>query len=95
MKRKKHEKSVSTERLLTYDRDIICLPKSFVGDGGLIKIPRQQHLRDFLATNGLYGKIRLTSAMSEDEIMDEIRSVMVTRYSGLRYCNLLEEVVNL
>ena len=71
--KKKHAKN--TERLFTYDRDIICLPKSFVEDGGLIKIPRKQHVRDFLASNSLCGKIRLNSAMSEDEIMGEIRSV--------------------
>ena len=32
-------------------------------------------MRDFLASNGLMGKIRLCSSMTEAEIMSEIRSV--------------------
>lgn len=71
----KKNRSALPERLFTYDRDIMCLPKAFVGNGGLIKIPRKQCVREFLAANSLIGKIRLTSAMSEEEIMDEIRSV--------------------
>ena len=39
---------------------------------GTIKIPRG---RDFLARNGLIGKIRLSSNMSEKEIFQEICSV--------------------
>ena len=65
----------TVERLFTYDRDIVCLPKSFVGEEGLIKIPRQHAVCDFLAANHLTGKIRLTSSMSEEDIMNEIRSV--------------------
>ena len=61
--------------MFTYDRDIICFPKSFTSDDNLIKIPRKQEVRDFLASNNLTGKIRLTSAMTEEEIMSEIRSV--------------------
>ena len=38
----------------------------------LFRIPRK---RDFLAANKLIGKIRLRSSMSQDEIMEEIRSV--------------------
>ena len=73
-KRKCGNKGV-VERMFTYDRDIICLPKSFSSEEGLVKIPRKQDIRDFLASNKLSGKIRLTSAMTEDEIMNEIRSV--------------------
>lgn len=63
------------ERLFTYDRDIVCLPQSFVGKTGLITIPRQREKREFLACNHLCGKIQLSSAMSQDEIYKEIRSV--------------------
>lgn len=38
-------------------------------------IPRKRKAREFLAANKLIGKIRLVSAMTEQEIMDEIRSV--------------------
>ena len=54
--------------LFTYDRDIICLPKSY-GGSSTIKIPKT---RTELTKN---GKIRLTSNMTEQMIFDEIRSV--------------------
>lgn len=69
------ESSKKMERLFTYDRDIICIPQSFVLKSGLIPIPRQTYKREFLARNKLIGKIRLSSAMSEDDICKEIRSV--------------------
>ena len=62
------------EKLYSYDRDIICLPKSYQCDGS-IKIPRKSSERDYLARSGLIGKIRLSSKMTEDEIFREIRSV--------------------
>ncbi len=71
----KKKSSAPPERLFTFDRDIMCLPKSLVEIGGLIKIPRKRKVRDFLATNCLIGKIRLTSTMSESDVMNEIRSV--------------------
>ena len=71
----KKSKSAPPERLFTYDRDIMCLPKAFVGNGGLVKIPRKQCVCEFLAANNLIGKIGLMSAMSEEKIMDEICSV--------------------
>ena len=58
-----------------YERDIICLPSSYK-EQGTIKIPRSQKVCDFLARNGLIGKINLSSAMSE-QIMDEIVSVFM------------------
>lgn len=42
---------------------------------GLIPKPRHRDKREFLAANNLIGKIRLTSAMSECQIMNEMRSV--------------------
>jgi hypothetical protein len=67
-----HVGSKAKEKLFTYDRDIICLPMSH-GDGtSAIKIPKS---RMELAKNGLIGKIRLTSMMTEEVIFDEIRSV--------------------
>ena len=41
----------------------------------MIKIPRSKASREFLARNGLIGKISLKSSMTEDELMSEIRSV--------------------
>ena len=61
--------------LLTYDRDIICLTKKFAQKNGTAMIPRCKASLEYLCRNGLKGKIRLSSAMSEEEIMEEIRSV--------------------
>ena len=70
--------SKKKERIFTYDRDIICLPKSY-GKGSSIPVPRS---RNVLASNGLIGKIRVTSEMSESEIFDEIRSVFSQPMNG-------------
>jgi hypothetical protein len=61
-------------RAFTYDRDILCLP-SGMADGNTVQIPRAKVIRESLARNGLIGKIRLSSSMTEDEIYDEIRCV--------------------
>ena len=64
---------IKQSRNIVYDRDIVCLPNSFLVDGK-VSIPRSG-IRDELASNGLIGKIRLCSSMDEAEIFDEIRSV--------------------
>ena len=63
------------QRVIVYDRDIICLPKSFISDAGRIRIPRNKKDREFLVANKLVGKIQLQSDMSEARIFTEIRSV--------------------
>ena len=63
------------KKVLTYDRDICCLPRSFLRKDGTVAIPRSTEKRTYLCAHGLVGKIRLTSDMAEEEIMDEIRSV--------------------
>ena len=45
----------------------------------MIKIPRSKASREFLARNGLIGKISLKSSMTEDELMSEIRSVFYSQ----------------
>lgn len=67
----KRSNSKTKEKVFTYDRDIICLPKSY-GRSSNIPIPRS---RTQLSKNGLIGKIRLTSDMTQEDIFDEIRSV--------------------
>ena len=62
---------------LTYERDIICLPKNMRGKGN-IKIPRFRSARKMLAKNRLIGKVALTSDMDEDKIQSEICSVFHT-----------------
>ena len=70
------------QRIYTYDRDIICLPKSQLGKDGLVRIPRKKSLRDYLAMNKLVGKIRLTSDMNERAIFREILSVFESPMAG-------------
>ena len=67
----KGSRSKTKEKVFTYDRDIICLPKLYRRSSNIL-IPRS---RTQLAKNGLIGKIRLTSDMTQDDIFDEIWSV--------------------
>ena len=69
------QKVIKKTSLITYDRDIVCLTKQFVRKNGTVKILRSTDSLEYLCRNGLKGKIRLVSTMSEEEIMDEIRSV--------------------
>jgi len=63
-------------KLFTYNRAIICLPHWHAKKGKTIKIPRS---RDDLSKHGLIGKVRLSSDMTEEEVLDEIRSVFHTQ----------------
>ena len=72
---KRDQQSTKKEKVYTYDRDIICLPKGLVNKRGIIAIPKGSAARDNLAKKGLIGKIRLVSSMKEGEIFNEIRSV--------------------
>ena len=74
-------KSVPT-RVYTYDREIMCIPNSFVNAKGLITIPRKQFIRDFLVINKLIGNVRLRSDMTEEELMHEIRSLFSIPMKG-------------
>ena len=71
----KDTKSKRKSAATTYDRDIICLTKQFMKKDGTLKIPRSANSLEYLCRHGLRGKIRLSSTMSEEEIMSEIRSV--------------------
>ncbi len=60
-----------------YVRDIICLPKEWSDNSPKISIPRNAK-RNLLAELGLVGKIEFTSAMSADDIKEEICKVFAT-----------------
>lgn len=62
---------VKIPRLVTWDRTILCIPKS--SSKSILSIPRGK-ARTHLQSNGLCGKIRLTSDMNECDILEEIRS---------------------
>ena len=61
-------------RTITYDLDVMCLPNSYPSKNGRYAIPRMEK-RAELASQGLIGKLRLVSNMSEDDNMAEVRSV--------------------
>ena len=72
--RRDQQKRKKAQKVVHYNRDVICLPSSY-GEGGdkSITIPRGKQ-RAMLAKMGLQGKVTLTSVMSEDDIRSEIRS---------------------
>ena len=72
MQEKASKKGKGKGKAFTYERDVICLPKSFESKDGCIKIPRGLRNREFLARNRLIGKVSLSSSMSEDDIIDDI-----------------------
>lgn len=59
----------------TWDRDILCIPKDMSGvDGGNVSYPRGRYWA-YLASNGLVGKLHLTSEMTENDVKVQIWSV--------------------
>ena len=62
-------------RLVTWDRSIVCLPQGYgaCGNSRVIPIPKGK-ARTALQARGLCGKIRLHSEMTEDEVVNEVRS---------------------
>ena len=58
-----------------YNRDNIYLTKQFMKKDGTLKISRSANSLEYLCRHGLRGKIHLSSTMSGEEIMSEIRSV--------------------
>ena len=80
--KKRQEQPSKSHRVYTYDRDIVCLPRSYIQCGGLIQVPRKKNDRKFLVANKLIGKVRLRSDMDEEDVFDEIRSVFKSRLTG-------------
>ena len=60
-------------RLVSWDKNIVCLPEDFCGNGRIIPIPKGKQ-RSSLAARGLCGKIRIHSEMTEEDVLGEIRS---------------------
>ena len=65
------EKQDVTTKSSRYYRDIGCFPNDCCSSH-VVRIPRS---REALYEEGLVGRIRLTSEMSQDDIFTEIRSV--------------------
>ena len=73
---KKRKSSTLTQ---VYDRDIICLPFNHPNNARVFAFPRGK-VRVNLGRQGLIGKIRLDSNMSEDEIFSEISSCFLHKF---------------
>ena len=59
----------------TWDRDVLCIPKQENRlPTGRIKYPRGKR-RVYLTSSGLFGKLHLTSEMSNEDIRHEIRFI--------------------
>lgn len=74
-------KNKGREKVQIYERDIVCLPRSFTKHG-IIDIPRKKSVRQLLAINKLVGKIQIDSAMSQSDIFREVRSVFSAPMGG-------------
>ena len=74
----RHDSSQSTVKrsIKTWDKDIVCLPKSY-GVQPII-IPRGKN-RTLLGECGLIGKVHLISTMTEEEVKSEIFSVFANQ----------------
>ena len=73
-RRSRSQSAPKSKKNTTYDRDVVCLPKSYPSQDGRYVIPRRETRAD-LASKGLIGKLRLVSDMTEEDILSEIRSV--------------------
>lgn len=71
--RKQPKPAANTTKVISYVRDIICLPKDYCCKDKVV-IPRGDK-RTVLAENGLIGKVQFNSGMSEAEVRMEICSV--------------------
>ncbi len=83
MKRHGGKESSESKRrkcVVSWDRDVICLPNDYFPEGSdinaTIPYPRGKY-RTFLARMKLIGKVHLTSNMTVDEVMNEFRSAFV------------------
>ena len=72
--KKKKKKGGQSSSLQIWDKDIICFPWDYVKNPNDIPIPRGRKRLE-LNSQGLIGKVRLTSDMDEDEIREQICSV--------------------
>ena len=70
---KKRKKFCQASKATQYVRDILCLPRSWCNKSQ-IPIPRG-HRRNYLAENGLLGKIEFNSTMTSKDIILEVSRV--------------------
>ena len=75
-KRKKFAGGHAT-KTVQYVRDILCIPASWCKNPGHVTIPRGER-RNYLAENGLLGKIEFNSEMTAKDIRLEVCKVFVS-----------------
>ena len=71
----------SKNSITTWDRDIICLPRTSKKEDNYIPYPRGK-FRARLGRDGLVGKVHLTSNMTVEEVGKEIRSAFEFAMGG-------------
>ena len=82
LKRKKQDANSSkmkAKSVQVWDRDIVCIPPCLPNQK--VSYPRGKY-RSLLGEKGLIGKVRLSSCMSDNEVLDEIRSVFCEQMRG-------------
>ena len=71
----------SQKTITTWDRDIICLPRTSKKEDNYIPYPRGK-FRARLGRDGLVGKVYITSNMTVEEVGKEIRSAFEFAIGG-------------
>lgn len=77
-KRRRRNMSMKSSKIITWDREVICLPKCYMtlfNTKGVMPIPRKK--KDILASFGLVGRVHLESDWSEREVIEEMRSTFI------------------
>lgn len=75
-KRRKKSIVAKPSKVITWDREVVCLPKSYMdlfGSDGVLPIPRKK--KDILASLDLVGKVHLESDWTAAEVVAEIKSI--------------------
>ena len=75
---KRRRKSIvaKSSKVTTWDREVICLPKSYMdlySSDGVLPIPRKK--KDILASFDLVGKVHLESHWTAADVVAEIKSI--------------------
>ena len=74
-KRRRKTMAVKSSKIISWDREIVCLPQSymdFFGSDGVLPVPRKK--KDILASFGLVGKVHLESDWTAAEVVAEMKS---------------------
>ena len=89
---KSHKASGKVSATRVYERDILCILIDHPKSSGVFSFPRGK-LRIDLGKNGLMGKTRLESCMTEAEIFAKIRSCF-GKACGFHYISISNSTIS-